>query len=321
MVYLSNTVSLAERNAFTAGYPMMVAGNRLREGVVIQPRWDVGSSLATASDNSDPLRPGYLINDGRMDPRTRPDVDARAATTTWRLYTQIAPSQEFDTVVIGNHNLGDLFAALGSLTVDVYIADNAAFSANLLRISRTILDANSGNARIVADDLGVLASTFGRYSNVEFVRVDIIAGTNHTAANAPEIGELVLGRRRQFEYYPARPYNRLPLVSESSDFESQSGETQRSTAKRGQWIQPLRFKLGRVSESYQMTDELRALFRDCRHGSRRIWYIEQENGSVDAYQCLLRQSRLPVQQQGVHEHEVSVLLTEQPPFLEIERGF
>jgi len=189
----------------------------------------------------------------------------------------------------------------------------------LLLIASWNLTINSTNERLLDLELGPIIGQAARYSGVEFVRVDIISAFSF-GVNVPRIGDIFLGRRRQLPHFPNAPYDKTPLESQVSDFESLNGDTQRVVKKRGRMVKPLRLVTGGIGEPYDYKNEIREWYRQTGQGTRRFWWIDDPATAPEARQVLLREPRLVMPLLGPNASEANLTIVEQPPFLTQEQG-
>jgi len=150
--------------------------------------------------------------------------------------------------------VGHYFGTLAITTCQVQIADNAAFDSNL----QTVADfgAQSTDDRDIDLVLEHGGGSALRYSSVRYVRLKLVAPGNVT----PQLGELILGRRRQLKYKPDVPFDNQAYVNEEETTRSQGGVTQRVIYHRNR----LRIDAAWVIDTSDYITDWRAFWAACR---------------------------------------------------------
>jgi hypothetical protein len=201
-------------------------------------------------------------------------------------------------------------------TID--ISNAAAFTAG--PTTRTIATFAS-----ITSDTRLLALSLGtgneRFHSTEYIRVAITSSVPFTAGNMPQIGEVILARRRQMSFASnIGDYDDFELRSAVDDNEFPEGNIQRETLSEGQQI----FRLalhphGADSQGLNMVDELRSWYRESRRGTRNFVYIDKPSSNASAWWWMISPDasmRQPLK--GWAEREFKATLIEQGPFYDVE---
>lgn len=194
MAYTNTAVPSDESGWAAADKLLMFSGNIVDANTSI--RWNETGDIAdTARTNSD--YPESNGHDGFLSIETKP---SGVASNSWHYIFQLPSTVEYDGLAIFGHN----FATIGGTpALNIYIADDGAFTTNLANIYR--LDPLAASKRIVTLELDV-ATGEDRISGSHFVRLQI---SNAGGPNfVPQFTELVLFRRRQFKHNPNRPWGK-----------------------------------------------------------------------------------------------------------------
>jgi len=163
-------------------------------------RWTKTGTTA-GTDYALSTHPTKRAHDGQGGLVTKTDGELSA---TWYLtYDLAAAGVEFDCAFLIGHNLN----TLGVTDLELSIADAADFATNLQTIHDFGAPA-SGN-RLAALSLFHTGAAALRYSAVRYARLKIVGPGNIT----PEIGELILGRRRQLPRNPDMPWSPYGLAN------------------------------------------------------------------------------------------------------------
>jgi hypothetical protein len=224
VAYSFASITADEIARAAADKPLLIPArsNALRRSTgVNSSRWtEVGTTAAT--DRSDANFPAANAFDLRTHVPTK--EDGGTLSSEWFLVSQMfTPFSDFDTLVILGHNLkSEANRIADPVDVELQIADDGAFTTNLETVANFSIPNNAivENKRIVSLSLFHTGSTALRYSNVEFARLRIFSAG---ADIFPEIGEVLLGRRRQWKHAPDRPFGVDDQQSQFSDFVSGTG--------------------------------------------------------------------------------------------------
>lgn len=170
-------------------------------------RWNTVGTIATADSPATGFETSFCYDDWDHLP-TKPS----GTGATWYLVFDLGSTDpgEIDTIAILNHNLGTISAAV---TVEVGDTD---FSAAVVQLVSGHSPAD--DHRIVYDDLRHTGSVALRYSSVRYIRFKF-TGT----AIQPQIGEVIIGRRRQLKINPLVPHDPNALQSAVTRVVTRSG--------------------------------------------------------------------------------------------------
>jgi len=231
--------------------------------------WHNSGSTADRTDTNYPARRAY---DGFGHLMTKPT--AVSPDKTWYYSLDISVGGvEFDMLAIIGHNLGTLHAG-GALTITLEVDDLSDFSA-AHSIPITVTTTTS-NLRIMQLDLHHTGAVPLRYSSVRYARLKLTRGaTNFT----PEIGELILGRRRQLKHTPKLPYDATSLHSTSERFETIGGVIGRSIYAAG------KFHLSASLDAFESTyiADAIAAFIGCSYGTRPFVWVPLPNSAPGSW--------------------------------------
>lgn len=258
MAYSAADVAVADRTLAAADKPMLGA---LAVYSTTAAEWRTGGSFAAGADATASGYPARRAYDGLSSVETKPN----AAGVTWyyMLNTSVTTAT-FDGAMILGHNFG----TIGGLTITLQIADNNAFSTNLISIATWTPGAS--NARLVDLVLESGGGTAQRYSTVPFIRLKI-DGTSGT----PQFTELVLFKRTQLPYRPNRPYDDTLTAQRSSQSRTDAGETTAFVSSRG----ARHVSAECVIDTAAKITEVKTWWTDTRHGTRSFVWVEYPNSA------------------------------------------
>lgn len=262
---------------------------------------ETDASGANLLDDSD--YPLARLNDYRASLRSQPNT---AANTT--VYLNLGWSSAVKPTVAGivmhGHNFAD-----APVTVTVEVADDAAYSSNLTEIH------DFGQ---VTDDKRLVAIFASRYTNVEHMRIKMVAGAGHK----PQLGECFvfasasLGNLRVADG-PLQPYDDRMMRSRLARVESDAGDVVSYERFLGQSIKDYRYRFGRDEE----TTKLRAVWKTARKGARAVYVIEDPSDADLASRTYLLSlpNELAIKNTaGRYTREVAFECVELAPFVETE---
>lgn len=192
MAWYTIGIGAVAQAAFAANEPVFIPNGLLRATSI---NWQ----NASFTNINDLYFPTYHAVDGYGGSITKPDMTG--SPTEVNLVFQIPTDVEFDSIIILNHNFNDI-GALNSIKVQV---DNASTFSGPHTIG-SIPAPSSGNPRLVAFD-----SSF-YVSGGDYLRLQLIATTAFSAA--PQLGQLIVGRRIQLASKPDDPWAPERAVSE-----------------------------------------------------------------------------------------------------------
>jgi hypothetical protein len=331
MAYATGTVSAAEQSALTGGRPLLLATNHVRNirSGTTNLEWSssgdwADSAPAGAGNRTDASYPTSRAWDGFLHADTRPTGAAGtegSGLNTRYVYYLLADLDEastathtVDSVMVRPLNVSSW---PGVCTVQVQIADDAAFSTNLVTIA-SFTSTSLADRKLVDFNLttGVGANLYGRFTSVRYARLRI-SSTATWGTVRPRIGEWVLGRRRQLGHNPRIPHDDRPALSAVGDFASKSQLRSRYVYASGQ----RNIEAGLMpstSGTYAIDEvaELRSWFAECGYGTRPFLYLEPvvSGQSQVSYWMVLEDPSLMMPLNGPFHRSVTLAMQEQPPF-------
>jgi len=260
MAYSAADISAQEISDAAADYPLVISRNviELAKGDgSFAAEWRTSGSFASGADATDSDYPTTAAYDLHSHVDTRPD----SSQTTWYLMFNLgATLNDISTAVIGGHNLGS-----NTATVDLEIADDNAFSTNLVSLVQWT---PATDVRLVSVDLDEGANANARrISDAQFVRLKIVAG----AGFVPQVGEVYLGDRRQLHASPLMGYNPDSTMSSVSDFVANSGVRTRHVWNRDQKV----LSADMISSTAAQATTIKGWWDDSEQGSRPFYWIEE----------------------------------------------
>jgi hypothetical protein len=312
MAYSAANLTTAESTGFTADKPMLVSQSLVSTTVA---RWnDAGTTTDASTTAAD--GPAVRAYDSVGSLQTK-DTSADLATRYLVFDTGASSVISFDTCLILNHNMNS--GANPFQTISLEIADNAAFSSNLIEIFKYTVSGTTDN-RLLCTNLNSAggsstydsSGTAQRYSSVRYIRLKITAAAG--TARQAKIGEVVLGTRHQLQRNPDTPWNNKNEFSEATDFKALSGLVKRYVAYRGQAVRSFRAS---ISDSAEIT-VIDTWFNNIDEGTKPFLYIETPSSSADARLYILDNTALNFQLVGPTERVLQFTMREQPPYLSRE---
>ncbi len=311
----SAALSASELAHVTAGHPILVASNAIRDPVS-DPRW-VNSAAGNYTDDdwTDSQYPTSFLYDGHGHLRSRPAYAQMpyiySGEGYWRLPFRIDPDTDFDCAAIIGHNLGTIG---GSFIVALQVDDRADFATALQIATWTPVTTDRRLSSVVLKHTGTDAR---RYSGYTYGRV--ILEHNNTDAFLPQIGEVWLGRRRQITHKPRIPYDDASFDGRTIDVETESGAHVSYVQFRGR--RTLAASI-RTDDTTEIAD-IRSWFSEADYGMRHFLWIEDPStpSTVNANTYLMRLSemgRLTFPLGGPTHREWTLEALEVPPFLSAE---
>jgi hypothetical protein len=269
MDYGSAQLGATSRANAAANKPLLVGAHSLRD-VPSSVQWRTSGSWAAGSDGTDTTNgPASYLWDGFVDLRSKPS----SAQATWYLIiNHSATLTAFDCIFIISHNLG----TLGGVTVTYEVADDNAYTSNLVQVASWAV--TTSTKRLVALKLDHTGAGIARqYTSVQYSRLKIVAA----GAVTPEIGELILGTRRQLTRKPNREFDPDHLRSYASKFRGGTRKVTSYVEAQGQKILNARFEPDDSTEQ----NDIRAFWQsDLDMGSHPfVWVPDPESYPEKAY--------------------------------------
>lgn len=205
-----------------------------------------------------------------------------------------------DSVIVLNHNTGTLGA---TAYVDFDENQDGLFSS----VHRAASQTPSDDKRLVFLDLDHgSVGTPQVYSDVQYMRLQIYGG-----GSVVELGEVIIGQRRQLKAHPKLPYQSLKFDSNKRKTVSDSGVDQSYVFWKGRRRISGRFL---IHEDARQSD-VESFFNDeTEYGTRPFVYVDNPNSSPsDAYWMEYDEAVKDNSLLGFSEREFSIIATEKGP--------
>jgi hypothetical protein len=277
MAVTVGTLASAEITAMGAGTPFFVGSNALRDRNAaavwsLSGEWS-DSAPAGLNNCDDAAYPTRYLHDDVLYNVTRPSSAAVGRTSVYLLLDlDDAAGHIIDTVWLYLNNGPSL---AGDVTIKLEVDDDLDFPA------ASILSAWSGNGvgKLIDVRLGATYVSPSSYGGVRYARLKIetSVGTGFTSGNLPEIGELVLGRRRCLARKPRLPWDPEAEESAVDWFEADTtgivGGDVRWT-RRGRWTLNLR-PSSTTHAGIDETANLRSLHEDTDGFTRPFLWVDE----------------------------------------------
>jgi len=293
MAWSSAALASRETTDFAADKPLVAV-----QKIPVSPtyaKWVDGGQLGADdlplwTDRTDSDFPIKCAYDGFPDLITKPDA---TADNDWYLAFDFGEAITFDCAFI----IGSNFGTLALTTIDLQVSDDdefdggsrlttvASFSASDDR--RADYTMNAGNNRITA----------------QFAWLKLERVANFT----PEIGELILGRRRQWQYKPDMPFGDKDLKHTTETIRSEGGRIQKIIYSRRAFPLSCRFPL----DSSDYVDDMEGFFEDCR-GSF-VWVYDPTTSPNAWRLMMLEEDSLIMPMTQPNRYEVDLAALEQGP--------
>lgn len=269
MAYSAAAVSAADLALAAADKPILASIASLPGTSAFSGQWvDVITGIIGATDDTNASYPFANCIDGLTNVQTRPTTSDTAMAL---LFDFSAAPIEFDFVAILNHNL----YSAGCTDLDIEIANNSAFSTNLIELASfnptSILSSDRRFTRLVLQDSTSAFGVATRYTGVPYARLQF----TFSGSAIPRIGEVVFGRRRQLKWQPDNPADFDALTGHVERFVSGSGikrDTEFYTGARS-------LDFSWTPNSTALSDDVIAWFAATNYGSRTFAYIDSPNSA------------------------------------------
>jgi hypothetical protein len=259
----------------------------------------IGSgTIATWTDVSGTSNPARFAYDGR--PGLITSVPGSSDSILY-FAIDLGSLVEFDCAFAIGHNFSGL-----NVGASIQVADDNAFTTNLT----TVADFGSPSDNTRLADL----SLTGERITAQYVWLKV----NNFGAGAfvPQLGELILGRRRQLEYKPQRPYDIYALSEESSIKKNPNGVISKTTySRRGR---ELTGDLWVTDDTY--LDDLVAFYRQCR--GPFVW-VENPSSAPSSWHFMMRDGPLMIPDTNPGLRNYRLVADEQGPksmYLDVEEN-
>lgn len=334
MAVTVGTISAAEEAALTAGKILFVGTNALRRRNAV-PVWSSSGSWADSGtagvganldDASYPTR--YLYDDVLYN-YTQPAAGAVGLSTVYLLLDLVDGTDDDQTTDVVwlkpiNWHLLD-----GSITATLEVADNSAFTTNLRTV--TTWSAWDSTAKAIDVRIGldyVLGAPYTpvRLTNVRYARLKLAVTSPLASGKLPQIGELVMGRRRQLGHLPRLPWDPGSEESAIDWFESETNGVVGGDVRyrgRSRWV--LRFRpTSSGALGVDETQALRDIYDDTDGFTRPFLYVDDPtagtttvySGQGDGHFVYTPNpvSVMPYLEQYQSVREAEIELVELPPY-------
>ena len=257
-------------------------------------RWNTAGTTSGTDITEDefPASRGY---DGKAHLPTKPDTTGTLLYYVLDLGTDV----EFDAVALIGHNLGSN-SATAVLQVDNSATPSGAFATPVDVATFT----PSGDGRLIEWELMHTGSDPLRY-DTQFVRLKITAASGFT----PEIGDLVLVRRRQLKHKASGIYDEYSFDGDSDRSVSKSGVITNYIFNEGRFRMDFVF---RPSEDAYISDLVDWFLSD--YAARPFVWCENPGASPNSWQLMVKENtsfRIP--KTGWIEREFPLSADEQGP--------
>jgi len=313
MPYSAAALTGAETTGFDADKPLLVVQKAL---TATDAEWTTTGDLSGSGDSqTDASFPGSRAHDdiGSLITKIRSDSAPISAASPKYFNFEFGAGISFDTLLILDHN----FNSGGFTSVSLELADNDAFSSNVIEIGKYTVDGTTDN-RILITNLNSAggSSTYSssgtaqRYSSVERCRLKI----EHSGSKTPALGEVFLGTRYQLQKNPDVPWDNKAEFSETTEFKALSGLTRRYVRYRGQATRNLRSPIADSAEITVIEDWWDAT----EEGTRPFLYVETPSSAAKPYLMIMDTPALNFPLVGPFERVLAFSMTEQPPYLSRE---
>ena len=227
MAYTRTALSADYKLWLSQDKPMVVGQNWIRTASM---KWTFtgDNSSADQTDSSWPISYAY---DEQAHLRTRPNI----LSNPWYLNVDFTGTAvEFDTIVILGHNLGT-----SEVDVEVTVANSGTFGLPDIMQSKSV--STDDDSRIVFLDVGRSGSRPEVISGTFYLRIKF---TGRSGDIIPEIGELIIGRRRQLAVWPIAPWVSYEYRNKRASVITKSGTRYDAVFYEGQRLVTARIPTG-----------------------------------------------------------------------------
>lgn len=232
--------------------------------------WDAGvttGTVASATEDEDNFEAKFGV-DGNPDLLTKPNA---ASTLHTLVYDCSSSPITFDWFGVMNHNLYTLSCS----SFQLQAADDAAFTSGLRALGT--IDFTSGfsrDQRATVLSLFHTGSTPLRYTAVPYIRFTFIC-----SSGVPEIGQIVLGQRRQQPYAPDNPFDRGNYQSLSAQAEAVAGTLTNNMRSLS------RYRLNAVlhHDTDALQTEADEFWDDIEGGEQPFFWVETPNSDTSRF--------------------------------------
>lgn len=276
MAWSSAALSAQETTDFAADLPILIGTNPGDN--VADARWNATGSLADA-DTSASGYPAAAGIDRKGNELTKP---SSAGTTRYWMADLGATPPDIDCAILFSHNLG----AIGSGTVALQFADDAAFTVNLITVGTFNPNPDTDTRRAVLFSLFHTGAVPLRYSLARYVRLVFTFGSSQT----PQFGEIWLGRRRQLSAAALLSgYDNEEEESGAEEFEADDGNVRLYALSPRRRVVSAQFKLGTGNSGE--AGVVKSWWSDCKGASKPCVIVLQPSSAPQDTAMLVTASR------------------------------
>jgi hypothetical protein len=236
-------------------------------------------------------------------------VGTTAAGSTYQLRLESTSAITLDTATVIGHNFADL-TVVGTLQATLYAYDGTTTT----QIGDTI---NVTGDRLTWTHLYDAAGKQSYPETVTITPVSTIArvyvsltNVNPGSAIKPSAGEFWIGSRQALKHAPNLPYDDKAESGLVSDFQAQSGLTERYVRHRGR---ASRIIAKSITDSTELT-QIETAFDNSEDFTKPVLWVEDPSSDPTAYIMLPESPTLSVPLQGPVERVFGVNLDELPPY-------
>jgi hypothetical protein len=264
------------------------------------PTWAAGS------DQTESGFPTSLAIDRKGNEFTRATYSSSVTQYALLFDCDTTGAPAFDSLFWLGHNFRSTW------TITISVSDSNDFS------TQTNLDlsyaGNTFGQHAVELNFGI--PYYQRITSARYVRFNITVPTGGGAS--PELGEFIVGRRRQMYAYPDTPLDPTQVTGEVVDHISRSGNRSRYKRYTGQRkLAHIWHSSGTNTDGLNQDSELRAMFAESDYGAHPVVYIHNPNTSPTIAPLYFMEHAaldMPVPAGGVAETIGTIGLIEQPPY-------
>ena len=264
----SSPVGSTSTTARDADNPWLLAQNTLvhKDGAL----WTLSGNYLLGEDITAIGFPTNRASDGHVNVITKPATFSNTTISlVWRV--KLTAGHNVDTVGILGHNFDDLPGTV-SISIDFDNVNNFT-GVNLGVATATIADAK----RLIFDNLDDEGVPNRQYILPEYIRIKITSTSALGGSGAiPQIGMVIMGRRKQLSVKPDRPYEPTPMQSNVVTTVFDDGdETEFVLAERLAVI-PVSWQFENLPNVGDLNDPatLLAFWRDTKGGSKKFLWCE-----------------------------------------------
>ena len=265
----------ATEAALTAADKPLIGANVIPVSPLTAIWTEVGAK--TDTDRTLAANPARRAYDGYHHYPTKPDA---TASSTWHYVLDLGETVDLDFVAISGHNFGTLSLTTVELELDDGAPAGSGTIGGAFTNVVTIADfgSPSDDSRLIDLELMHTGSDARRYLAVQHLRLKLSKGSNFT----PELGELIIGRRRQLEYKANRPFGDKDLHDETATARTAGGVGHKTVFHRRRYDLEAEF----VVDATTYENDWTAFHQDCR-GSF-VW-IEDPATSPNNWRLMVRE--------------------------------